>query len=688
MDVRHDPTRLRAVVEHAGTLLIVVTADGTVTESSGAVARLLGHDPAWMRGRSLYQLVELTDHAELDRMFDPRALADGGGQIVVDVGMRHALGITVPFALTAVDRLDDPQVGGLVVTGHDISDRILLERRLQRANSLVAAAFRSGTDGVVAVDTSGRITAVNDRFGELWELESDGHETGDIVRVLASRRSLVRDADGVVQRLREVADDPMTVAHEVVELRDGRVYEVESSPYLHDGELAGRVWRTRDVTVTRQREEQLVQLALHDPLTGLPNRALFRDRVEQATARLGRKPGRLAVLFVDLDDFKRVNDDLGHAAGDELLVEVSARIERCLRAGDSVARLGGDEFAVLVDGYDPPDEVDAIARRIVTAVRAPVRVDGRDVYPTASVGVASSDDATGADELLRKADLAMYAAKRAGKDGVRTFAPEMQRVVHHRLDLEAQLRSGVAHQEFVVHFQPIVDLATRGVAGFEALVRWQHPDRGLLLPGEFISVAEDGRVIDDIAEQVLEAACTQLARWSAAPSDHPLVLAVNVSSGQLLDTGFPARIETIVDRTGADPRRVTLEVTERALMRDPDTVHRRLRRVRRSGIRVAVDDFGTGYSSLAHLQDVPIDALKIDRTFVAETPTRPGLNLAGAIVRIARTLGLDTIAEGVESEAQVAALRQLGCRFGQGYHLGPPMPAADAAALVAELAEI
>ncbi len=708
-EVASDTTaRFRTIVQNAGSVLMLVGADGTVTTSSAALTRLLGHDQAWLEQRSLYQLVELADHEALDSVFDGAGQV-GPGQprrVTIDVALRHAIGVAVPFALTFVDLLDDPTVGGLVVTGHDISDRLLVEQRLRHANSLLTATLQSTTDGIVAVDLSGRITSVNDRFAELWQVDPATLRGGDHLAVVSSVRHLLRDPDALIARVRELGTDRRAIGHDTVEFVDGRVLESESLPQRLDGEVVGRVWSYRDITEERALERELLHQALHDPLTGLANRALFRDRVGQATARLGRRPGRLAIMFIDLDDFKTVNDSLGHGAGDDLLVEVGARIERCLRAGDSVARLGGDEFAVLIDGFDDPAEVDAIAQRIVVELRESMRIDGREITTTASVGVVTGTHTATPDELLRNADLAMYTAKANGKDCVRAYAPEMHRAALHRLDLEEQLRTGVTAEEFVVHFQPIVDLATRAVRGFEALVRWQHPDRGLLMPGEFIAVAEDGRLIDAIADQVLWAACEQLAAWTSATSGavtghagtghtgtghtgtghagtgHALSLAVNISPGQLLDPGFPGRVEETLEQTGVDPHLLTLEITERALMRDPDTVARRLRRIRRSGISIAVDDFGTGYSSLAYLQDFPIDVLKVDRSFVADTSTRPGLNLAGAIVRIARTLDLTPIAEGIESEAQVTALRELGCELGQGYHLGAPMTAAEAADLV------
>ena len=430
------------------------------------------------------------------------------------------------------------------------------------------------------------------------------------------------------------------------------------------------------MTEQRRLEGELIHQAFHDSLTGLANRALFVDHVEQSVARLARGGGRLAVLFVDIDNFKQVNDSLGHSIGDALLIAVSGRLQRCVRPGDTVARLGGDEFAVVVDGFDDPAVADEVAQRIMVTLREPLVVDGHNLAAAASVGIAHDTSGTSPEELLRNADLAMYTAKASGKNCVRTFTPDMHLHALRRLDLEAHLKNAIGRDELVVHYQPIVDLATAQIRGFEALARWEHPERGLLQPSEFIGFAEETGLIDEIGDHVLAVACEQTSKWVRRLTPRvPPTIAVNISPRQLLDRNFPARVEAILNQCELRPDQLVLEITEGALMREPDATTPRLERLRQLGVRIAIDDFGTGYSSLAYLNRFPVDQLKIDRSFVAEMLSRPGLSLAGMIVQIAHTLGLEPLAEGVETQAHADALRSIGCGLAQGFHLGRPLDA-------------
>jgi diguanylate cyclase (GGDEF)-like protein len=378
------------------------------------------------------------------------------------------------------------------------------------------------------------------------------------------------------------------------------------------------------------------------------------------------------VLFIDVDDFKKVNDSLGHSAGDDLLRIASERLTSCLRHGDTAARLGGDEFAVLIDDLDDAEAANDIAARIIRVLREPVVLGSKQVSATASVGIAFGSAGTSADEMLRNADLAMYTAKASGKNCMRVFAREMHLAAVERLDLEVHLRGAAERGELVMHYQPIYELHTGRLAAFEALVRWQHPERGLLGPMSFIPFAEAGGLIDEIGNYVLLSACEEASNWVRmvgaviAPS-----ISVNVSPRQLLDADLPERVDSLLQRCGLAPASVILEITEGALINDPDAATAKLRSLREIGVRLAVDDFGTGYSSLAYLQQFPIDMLKIDRSFVNDM-TRPESSLAAAIVQISHTLGLVPIAEGVETQEQADALAELGCDLAQGYLLGKP----------------
>ncbi len=475
-----------------------------------------------------------------------------------------------------------------------------------------------------------------------------------------------------------------TEVHDL-ELRcaDGGWCAVESAwnDLSHDPEVNGIVVTAHDVTERRELESQLTHQAFHDPLTGLANRALFIDRVTHALDRSHRSGEQLAVLFVDLDDFKTVNDSLGHAAGDELLVGVAARLEACLRGGDTCARLGGDEFGVLLEGLRPPEEAEEVATRIAEALETPFETAGNEVYARASIGVALGSTATGASELLRHADVAMYRAKADPGRSVEVFESGMQEAALQRLELRADLERAVIDADFVVHYQPIVALETGRVVGLEALVRWQHPVRGLLEPDTFVPLAEETGLIGRIGAIVLDRACHAVAAWQGTvPGAERLRLSVNISGHQLADGAFPAEVREILDRSGLRPRFLMLELTESVLMGDGETAVRRLERLKELGVSIAIDDFGTGFSSLSYLHRFPVDMLKIAKPFVDRVGRGEVGRLAAAIVSLGESLRLETVAEGIEEAEQRDGLRALGCALGQGFYFARPLPESEARA--------
>jgi diguanylate cyclase (GGDEF)-like protein/PAS domain S-box-containing protein len=448
----------------------------------------------------------------------------------------------------------------------------------------------------------------------------------------------------------------------------------------------------RDISERQRMEAELVHQAFHDALTGLANRSLFRDRLQHVLQRPGAGVG---VVFCDLDDFKTVNDSMGHAAGDRLLLAVADRLSSALRPGDTLARLAGDEFAVIVE--DATDaQVHAVAQRILAAMSPPVLLDGREVLARASLGVATTStlepghhDAPGlagaeaAEALMRNADAAMYAAKRRGKNLVEHFVPEMLEQAVERLRLRADLHGALERHELRLEYQPYVDAAAGRITGCEALVRWDHPTQGLVSPAHFIPLAEESGLIRELGRWVLTEACAQLVAWrrDVAPSPD-LTMSVNVSVRQLEDSAFVGDVAAILRRTGVDPARVVLEITESVLSRDPDTVVHRLQQLKDLGVGIALDDFGTGYSSLAWLRHVPVDVVKIDRSFVAPLDEQSAVDssVVTAILQIGASRDLRTIAEGVETPEQLAALRRLGCNLVQGFVFHRPMPAGQLAA--------
>jgi diguanylate cyclase (GGDEF)-like protein len=432
-------------------------------------------------------------------------------------------------------------------------------------------------------------------------------------------------------------------------------------------------------------KDELRHQAYHDSLTRLGNRALLTEAVER---RLG-SPSRdrmAAVLFLDLDDFKIVNDTLGHAVGDELLTAVAERIAGCIRDGDVAARLGGDEFAVLV--HDLPDLAGslALAARLRDELRIPIRVQGHELAVDVSIGIAAATEPTvRADELLRNADVAMYTAKTEGKGRVAVFDPTVHEAIVARHALGTDLARGLLQQQFELYYQPLVGLADGRFAGFEALLRWHHPQRGLIAPDEFIRVAEENGSIETIGRWVLADACRQAAAWTPLPGmPADFAVAVNVSPRQLQAHDFIAVVMDTLRETGLAPERLVIEVTETAMFVDAMATGAKLEHLRRCGVRIALDDFGTGYASLSHLRRFPVDILKIARDFVVDgEASGEEWAFAAAIVALARTLGLEVIAEGIEQPRQVERLRELGCELGQGYYLGRPAKVADIDAALA-----
>jgi diguanylate cyclase (GGDEF)-like protein/PAS domain S-box-containing protein len=570
------------------------------------------------------------------------------------------------------------------LTGLARAQEELVESHLRRRyETRLAALVQHATDVVSVVGADGRLAYVTPSAGRLLGRGADDltgerldelvhpDERADVRRFLGS---LAAGSSGSIRfRLRH---------------GDGTWRDTETlATNLHDEEtVGGVVLNTRDVSERAALERRLEHQAFHDALTGLPNRALFQDRVAHALTRHRRHGSQFAVIFLDLDDFKTVNDSLGHAAGDTVLRAVAERLAGAARATDSAARLGGDEFALLLEGFGDELEVLVVADRIIAAVGRPIRVAGHELQTTPSLGIAfSGGEATSAEDLLRDADAAMYLAKERGKGRHAVFEPGMHASAVERLERKAELQRAVRDGDFSLVYQPIVDLATGEIAGVEALARWEHATRGAVSPAEFIPLAEQTGLIVDLGRALLHEACREAARLQAlVPGGRPLVMSVNLSARQLQSERLVGDVRAALEESGLPPGCLVLELTESALIHDVDLAVARLAALRALGVSVALDDFGSGYSSLTYIRRLPVDVLKIDRSFIQEIAHGSAQTqaLTASILDLAGILALRTVAEGIEDEGQLDRLRQLGCTYGQGYHLHKPLHPADLEALV------
>jgi diguanylate cyclase (GGDEF)-like protein/PAS domain S-box-containing protein len=450
---------------------------------------------------------------------------------------------------------------------------------------------------------------------------------------------------------------------------------------VRDPEINGILVNGRDVTERVALEQRLSFEALHDSLTGLANRVLFKDRVAKAMVRSGEQAGSAAVVMLDLDRFKNVNDTLGHGAGDELLTSTAARLLSATRGSDTVARLGGDEFAVLLTGIHGKEDVMPVLNRIETMLQRPFWIGGREIVASGSLGIAIGGEGSDAAELLRRADVAMYAAKVVERTvSSRFFQPEMLEAAHHRAQLEVDLRTAVEKGQLRIAYQPLMGLTNRKAYGVEALLRWDHPDRGTIEPDEFIPMAEDTGLIVGMGRWVLHQACRTVSDWQRRSGrKEPLLLSVNVSARQLVDEHIVTDVAEALASSGLAPGSLFLELTESTLIEDTSIVMQRLADLRALGVKLAIDDFGTGYSSLAYLRTFPIDMLKIDRRFVADLD-RGGSSavLAKAVLGLGATLSLRTVAEGIERDTQLSELLEMGCQYGQGFLFAGPLSVSEA----------
>ena len=667
----------RSVVHALEEGVIVMRADGEVVSANPSAERILGFDPAAPGAMAEWGAAERYwedgSRATLASSVGVRVLETGEPARDVLMQFRHSptgelRWLSMNYQLVTRS-LDQDAARELVVSFRDITTRRNTTMALRRSEDRLRSVVRSAPLMIWALDRDGRFTLGEGRALEKLGLEPNELVGQSVFDVYAQTPQVVRDNHAAL------AGKEVSSTIEV----GGVVLEYHLSPLREEGGIAGVLGVAIDVTERKRAEERLSHMALHDSLTGLPNRSLFLDRLKHAMARSRRDGSRCCVLFIDLDRFKRINDSLGHRAGDQILLETADRIAHALRADDSVARLGGDEFTVLCEGVSDEDEALLVADKIAEEIGHLYELDDGELYITASIGVALADRESTPDQMLRDADAAMYRAKSRGRARTELFDEVSRTHTVNRLALESALHGAVEREEFRLHYQPKVSLDSGRVAGFEALLRWEHPTRGLLAPDEFIGVAEDSGLIVPIGRWVLMEAARQAAEWFGSRGAQ--LMCVNLSARQFAQPDIVDVVGQAIRSSGVHPTSLCLEITETVVMEQTHATIATLGELKKLGVRLAIDDFGTGYSSLGYLQRFRLDFLKVDRSFVdglARDPEQTAI--VDAIVKMAQALGLGVIAEGVETTEQLAALRALSCDLVQGYLFAEPEPPALAGA--------
>jgi diguanylate cyclase (GGDEF)-like protein/PAS domain S-box-containing protein len=674
---------LSLVESPATARLVLVTGEGTVVAASseGSAEWLLSRETRrWLR-ESVPATLQLPLGSVPEWLRGQLRLEAGQTLLLLPLTVRdETRGLLVLCSSGAiprelVDSLESlaSQVS-LAVEGASLAEDLHRRQSEARFRSLVAHS----SDLITVLDAHGRVTYQSPSVERVLGYHVEEVEGTEFARLLgeSDRPRLMQILAGVGEAYvgggSETHVIECTLRH-----RDGTwlQFEVQHTDLLQDEHVRGIVLNSRDVSERKAFEEQLAHQAFHDPVTNLANRALFADRVQHSIMRTIRGGPGIGVMFIDLDDFKTVNDSLGHAAGDTVLQEVARRLESAVRPADTVARFGGDEFAILLDGVKDSEEAADVAGRILRALELQYDVDGKQVYPRASVGICLAEDqfgASDAEELLRNADVAMYMAKRDSKGSYRVFEPAMHERVVERLELQAELQRALDLSQLEVHYQPVVRLDQEADYGVEALLRWIHPTRGTIPPLHFIPLAEETGLIVTIGRWVLHEACRQgVLLHERFPRTPPLTMSVNLSVKQLQSESIVRDVREALETSGLPPSSLVLEITESVMMADTDLAVQRLHELKALGVLLAMDDFGTGHSSLSYLSRFPVDILKMDRSFLASEHKDSGL--AAAIIALGNSLNLDVVAEGIEVPEQIASLRDLGCELGQGFLFARPM---------------
>ncbi len=653
---------IRAIFDSMDAAVVVLNDDGTIDDCNRQAREWLlqGRDYAGLIGQPLAAVCVCSDSMQA-------GMAQGMlHECEFEFGGRH-------LQVVASD-IHDAQHNKVkkVFLCFDITRQKMTEASLQ----IYAKVFANTTEGIAITDAQARYLEVNDAFCRITGY-SAAELLGNTPKILQSGR---HDAEFYAMLRQSLEQQGFWQGEILDRAGDGSIIPLLlaiNAVYDAAGNISHYITIVTDITSIKETQTRLDFLAHHDPLTELPNRLLFTARLEHAIERAARDHDIFGLLFIDLDRFKTINDSLGHQFGDRLLIEVARRLRGLVRKADTIARLGGDEFVVLLEGLHIPGEATALANKIVVAMRQPFRLHDTELHVGCSIGITLyPEDGLDAVTLLKNADTAMYRVKDSGRDGYRKFSQELSEAADERLSLENSLRLAVREGQLLLHYQPIIDLRQHRIIAVEALARWPHPERGMIPPDQFIALAEESKLILPLGAWVAHEAIAQFVRWR----DHgiaPDYISINASGIQLFHPGFADMLFELLRANEVDGRHLQVELTENVLMRDINSCRHVLDRLRDHGIRIAIDDFGTGYSSLAYLKQLPIDDLKIDRTFVRDIPGDANdCAIAEAIIGLARNLGMETVAEGVETAAQESFLTGIGCSKVQGYHYARPLPAA------------
>lgn len=548
---------------------------------------------------------------------------------------------------------------------------------LQKSLSLTRAILESSTDGILVVDNVDKIIDFNKNFVTLWKVPSSvlGLKDNKIILEYVSKQ--LQDPQKFLGDIKQINNHPEEKKLDILKFVDGRVFERYSQPHKVNGKTVGRVWSFRDVTKRIYLEEKLEYQATHDALTDLPNRVLLSDRINQAIAAAKREHNLVGVLFFDLDRFKLINDSLSHEAGDELLKSFAKRVKESIREGDTLARIGGDEFVMVLPNLHKEEEAMSIANKILILMQSPFLIAKRKVTVTASIGICLyPKDGKNSDELLRNADLAMYRSKESGSNQFQFYTDDLNKQSLEYLEKETELRQAITHSELFLCYQPQVKLSTGDIVAVEALIRWQHPQKGLLLPMDFIPLAEETGLIIPMGEWVLRTACHQNKIWQESGLP-PIRVAVNLANQQLKQPDLVETIESILKETGLKPQYLEIELTENVLINNIEVVNR-IHELKEMGMQIALDDFGTGYTNINYLKQIPLDSLKIDKSLMDHIDSsRSDEVIMQAIIAMAGSLNFEVLAEGVETQKQLDCLKTVNCENIQGFYFSKPLLSQD-----------